>query len=716
MLYGKNGVGKTRLLNAIGPLLRGGRRSFQSDEVAEGGTRNVSAPMAFYGRGGVHVHAPMTREDLAGQTSSAVRGALGAAVAEWMNSDPWTDTSEPAYDYEFEELYPAISTPSLVARLELDEQALAWFLEQGRWFFQPRTEQLFLCDPDPLASPLKERWLAEAAQRQAKLAERSVGDETIRFGQLYQSEDPVDRAVGSAWRYPGLKLHGHFLNSGGSLLMPLPETLDLGTAPPWVAYPILSLPFSVSWRALVLEEGRFTSAALRQRVSGWDPITDLTSRWCGQRSDDERAEVVLHANNLLADLFTDPPVLRLSVRPESYWYRGLPPIEWEVNTAIGGPWLPLDGLGAAHSRFVAFAIERAIEDDLDRRRPAKATSVDVLGMSFPVVDEVVDGGSFTLIDEPERAVHASAERHLAGAIRSLADFVVVSTHSTEFLDVASQSNGSVIRVARRVDGALDAREAMFDLDPSQRQAIADEWGLSPARLTAMTGVFVLVEGAHDQEMIGTLLAKELRQQRAVVMPLHGTKDLHRLATSEFLFSSTDAPIVVCLDNADFVALSRCKDDLATRRNTEAKAGCLSWWRGQPEFKTPEMEQLVLLMQSAVTTRQEHRLQLFGFSKRDIVEYLPANKIHPNYSTWDELDRAFLRMTNRDDFGRGDGKAKKNWVNRTGGHYDVPGIKRALKELAAANGGTAPRHQDFDDLARLLDRVFSSASIRSEGGH
>ena len=61
VLYGKNGVGKTRLLNAIGPLLRGGRRSFQSDEVAEGGTRNVSAPMAFYGRGGVHVHAPMTR-------------------------------------------------------------------------------------------------------------------------------------------------------------------------------------------------------------------------------------------------------------------------------------------------------------------------------------------------------------------------------------------------------------------------------------------------------------------------------------------------------------------------------------------------------------------------------------------------------------------------------------------------------------------------------
>ena len=79
--------------------------------------------------------------------------------------------------------------------------------------------------------------------------------------------------------------------------------------------------------------------------------------------------------------------------------------------------------------------------------------------------------------------------------------------------------------------------------------MAEQWGMSPARLATLVRLFVFVEGPHDHLVIQELLADELRSCGAVVMPLMGTKEVPLVAESEFIFASSEAPVLICLDNA-----------------------------------------------------------------------------------------------------------------------------------------------------------------------
>ena len=723
-LYGKNGVGKTRLLTEIDRLLRAtaSRPTHEAREVDP-----LSPSWAFYSAGGIHLREPISRSDVERHWQEDGHTSISRMVSNWVSDGPWWDRRKPGVDFDGSEV-PIPPESSLLARLELSESDLFWYLEQGAWFLQPHTQRLYLCDPEPYgSSPLAGRWRDESDlwRKDFEKLERG-GDRPhidFRVGRLESGDDSevvdlIESTHHVTWTFPGMGDTG-MIRRGvpARALMPLPEALQLASAPDWVGLPFLAVPGTFSWRCAVISDGlpdrlkksdapttrwslvveqtlaqvphQLDRSAVRERDQlreSVPSIARLKPRLV--HFDDAVDHVATVANELLADLFDDAPILRCRRLPQERWLKGDSPIVWEANTSREGPWFPLEDLGEAHLRYATFSIHRAFTS---RSRRAGATASQ--GPSW--LTSEVDGGSFVLIDEPERALHSAAEVRVARLVSTLGDRALVSTHSTEFLDAASML-GAVQRVERGRDGLVAVHSDALALAPPDREAIADRWGMTPARLATLIKVFVLVEGPHDQLVIEHFAGEDLRASQAVVLPLYGTHDLHHVAMSEWLFRSSDASFLVCVDNASQSALSRIMAGLDKRRQPSQQLGFL---RDEHSGRgvTPEMMHIIELLRAAVETGNHERIRAFGFRKQDIAEYLPVHLIDPRFRTWTELNRAYLASMQRRIWLPGDGKQKKKkWVNLNGGNYSVQGITRALKQLR--DEGETSRHRDFDQLA------------------
>lgn len=692
-IYGKNGVGKTRLLTEIERTLSTGAYRLADGSLVLDGPPDrdpglpPSAASALYQIGGVHLHRPTEASEH--RSIRDVSHPL-ANVAVWLE-DPWAPT------------HPRLG--SVLADLKLTKEDLDALLLRGRWMLSA-TGDLYLCDDQPLNSPLTPHWLSEwdewsrqftnAASRQTRTTRRR-----IRWPDDDEMEWQLAQANGSdvprEWTFSGIMLRMPFAGRrDGRLLPPPPELLGLPPLPSWAGLPFVHVASEVWLHRPIISDG-LLNGSIPRRVERWDEVTNLTVTKLRARSPEVLAEVSRFANELLADLFEAAPVLRLQALPASDWFNGQPPLRWEANMHPHGPWFPLADLGAAHQRFTTFAISRALDVAEANARAARMRQQ-------PRRRPQVGLGTFVLIDEPERALHSSAERRLANALSQLGDRVLVSTHGTEILDIAA-SQGSITRLSWDDDGEMQALDAR--LPEGFDHAAAAEWGLTPSRLGSLSSAIVFVEGPHDQLVVDWMLHATGTKARWTTIPLGGTKELHTLASTGLVFAMSDAPIVVCTDNASTEALDRCRDELQRRRHDHQRFGYLADMRKDTLFRPQEMQQLLRLLEASVSHQRLDRVSLFGFSKRDIVEYLPMSLIDPRFQDWKQLGTAFLADAGRTSFAPGDGRVKKDWVNKHGGSYNVPGIKRALKHLEAHGPFTI--HRDFRRLATRLEALTTAAT-------
>lgn len=692
-LFGRNGVGKTILLREVERLLA--QNAWNRDEPGSD-YPSVSTAEAFYSMGGVHLLAPITRAELFDDDEPV--NPIAQAARDWIASDPLSTGRDRLNVWSLDPVSRELISPLKGAGFTQD--GIVSLLEQGRWMWQPRAEVLYLCDHQPLRGSSSDQWLASAESWASEFSTQTPLP-GVRNGQL--SWEDHDDEFGFCWRFPGISLRGP---SSRSPLMPLPETLGVEWAPEWVGYPVVALPDAPRIRLAVLTDGIETSAKAAPGI--WSTATERTVRTLPQHFsrkhvdfwnstapgavapivhvDDAIEQISLAANAVMSDLFDEAPSLRLRRRPETDWYAGLAPIIWEARATSEGPWISAEELGAGHQRYANFAIERAINHWQRSRIPR-----------IPANSQLVDLGTIALLDEPERALHVLAERHLAAALGALADFVLFSTHSTEFFDAAGESQ---IELRQNAHGNIEIHPVRISLNPDERRVVANRLGITPARLAALTNVYLLVEGVHDRAVIEAFNSSEIERSRAKLLELGGTKDLARVVLSDFLFDSTDAPIAICLDNVNANALDASMDQLRQRQTTSQRHGYLDSLRNDERFHAPEMKQLVELLRAAVRAERLDRIVPLGLSKRDIVEYLPVRAIDPRFESWKALNVAFLKAQGRSTWRPGDGLAKKNWVNANGGRYKVPGIRQALSVVAASG---IPRHRDFDALGqRLLD--------------
>lgn len=696
-VYGKNGVGKSRLLAGLSRLFDPmsyrtdsypGR--YEDDSFSLAVHSFPSPASAAYLRSALHYCWPISRriwEDP--NASSPILDALDEA-AEVASTGRYPGPrfgGRPSQRVGWDEvLLYVMDRLGLDASVETVEQ----LLEHGHWMVSCAPDApAFLCDPRPLDGPLADQWVLAAEQWASELtppAERFDEGDPLSEGHDIQDSgsSPLEmlsqqEGVGEYFRYR-------------SRLPPAPSVLGLEDQPHWFALPlacIVALRGHNPVAALIQEDttGDVDSATIRAlSMTGVGLLSlaktnDLFTAMFLRASDERMRDFQTSANKLLAGLFEEPPLLALELTHPSRWFVGEPSVKWTARNEPDGRRFGVSDLGSAHSRYVRFAIQRAI-------RGTRASSY---------LQDPINRFSVCIIDEPEAALHPSAQRYLASGLRALADFVIVATHSNEVIDMADH----IVHATRSEGSSLALGQLSVDLTPDQRQFEARRLGQTPASLATLTRVVLLTEGAMDATLLSSFLEPELASCRVLLLALHGTKEVAGLASTDYLFHATDAPVVVALDNTNAKFLGGLQRRLLKANALERARLLREALQSEDVRRSSEMKKLVGLLAAANEASRLGRIAVFGFRKRDIVEYLPVSLIKPGAESWEQLWREF-RTAHPDAVGPGSGRQFKAYV---GAGYSVRGVAAAVDRmhvtLEAGQRPSSVRPIEFSRLAQLL---------------
>ena len=192
--------------------------------------------------------------------------------------------------------------------------------------------------------------------------------------------------------------------------------------------------------------------------------------------------------------------------------------------------------------------------------------------------------------------------------------------------------------------------------------------------------------------------------RSCVIPLQGTRGTPNIAEATWLLAATDAQILIAIDNA-----SRVAEIEGWVKSYKDSDDALAYLKRQHTMKpklTSEEQICCNLLQVAVERGVLHRINLFGFTERDIAFYLPADRICPGFNTWAEVLQAY--KAENGPLKTGGGKKFKDWINKKGGKYHERGIKMVASQLfnewAAAGQVDARLPSDFKQLREQIERL------------
>lgn len=369
-----------------------------------------------------------------------------------------------------------------------------------------------------------------------------------------------------------------------------------------------------------------------------------------------------HANTVLDSLLLDPPTLQATVSPFSRWLTDKP-VAWKAQDGADNRPRDPHEMSTAQSRWSLFSACQA-----SIVRSPRGTS------GLPRV---------TVIDEPEAALHRTAESHNADGLaqfitegaQRFGDRLVVATHSPHLIDLP----GAHVFVVNR--GTVAPYTGL------------EELGHRPSAMLDITRTILLVEGVHDDAVLHHLIGDDLRAGHVLVLPLHGGKRLAGTVDSQILFRSGSYNVVALLDNLDpehlehswltALALAALGDDYVTSLRTAFPRN------SEDAF----MRQWLI---ESLKANREHLITPRSLRKGDIIEYLPITALVAPAAgqgkSWDDL-----RAEHAEALMRRDGAAKdfKQWIRMT---YKV-GITDEEVDAGAASMDEVP--DEFVELGKLL---------------
>lgn len=637
-LYGKNGAGKTWILNALRAAARGS---------AAGLTQLVCD---FPPESNAHVWVlenlgkePGTRfqwpEEIGETYISALElppGSIAEFLREWPRRHQrffWREGSEDALISELacSSRFALVPTGSVSPQWDVwlclyNDQSInpAFYaaVQDFKSFHDrlPASRSEFL---DELEAELSGMGHLSANELEAARVDKGIEWEIDAIESYMR--DPVSEWV---WQYSDNLGAGL---AGKSLVEAFVGMLDDG-----LPVPVVKL-FETSAIPLKLEDDEddgdlnLATAHSLATFSNWDGrttgrdarITRDTDRWV--------KKISTRANRIYHDLLQDGPELRLEVLDPHQWLTR-PGLRWGVRT--GRDFVPIDRLSRAERRWARVAIQRALNTD---------STVSLL-----------------VVDEPEAALHRAAERHMARGLNDLAvdgPRLVVATHSPEVLN----TRGSDLVHVRKSDG----RSTVGQIPELSAESL-DVLGLNSADLIGIYRVFLLVEGVHDVVILECLLGDILKESRVKVVAMRGGSKLPGTIESQLIFDMSDAQVVALLDNVEAQQIERVWKEALDKRRRGGESDAITHLNNSlrvalTDRKGEEYGWISNWLSRALEKGRENRMTPLGLNKLDIIEYLPVESLVPRASkSWVELraehDDTLNRSKNRLPF--------KTWLERT----------------------------------------------------
>ena len=374
------------------------------------------------------------------------------------------------------------------------------------------------------------------------------------------------------------------------------------------------------------------------------------------------------ANEIYASLLLDAPALEVHVPHPEAMVTGSR-VRWGARRGPQSPFVPIDELSTAERNWAAIAIEMA----LDGPQPG-----------------------FLLIDEPEAALHRSAESFMAQGLMSIADQwgldVVVATHSPELLN----QSGANVNLIRRSDQGLVGGRQIHQLGSEGREDLLD-MGLQPSDLLRRQRGFLLVEGEHDRHVLDAFIGDRLRELRIEMLPMRGAGKLTSALDARVLYDFTDAHIFVLLDalDSDYVEQTwESATRIAKTQGTEAAIAHVIQQMGQ--IKIDEAKSLAAFMARAIERGLQDRHTPLAMSAPDILDYLPASAFVAGASSWKSLREELERDQGRPP----SGTEFKKWLAKRGTKFSEANIRQAAKSIAVP-----------DELIKHLNRMSETINGR-----
>lgn len=363
---------------------------------------------------------------------------------------------------------------------------------------------------------------------------------------------------------------------------------------------------------------------------------------------------VSRINEIYGDMLDGAPELTLVPGEYLDWMTGRP-FRWQ------GDGFPLEQLSRAQQRWARISIG--------------------LGLSA--------GRGLIVIDEPEAALHRTAEGRMAHGLTQLAAEgynVVVATHTPALINNPA---GHKLRCIKE-----NGRSTIVPLEKPDLQNLED-LGLQPSDLLGGVRIFVLVEGQHDEQVLQHFLSPQLEEASAHLLPVDGASKLASAVDGSLLLSYTRAPILAVLDNDQARELEDLKETcvgVAVTKGLPAAQALVDDLKRHGTL-TAEARFVADFVITGLKRGVIERLHIHGLSKPDILWYLPTNAIMRTEKTWEQLHQEHLKAS--------DGKRAKFKTflrNSRGADLEPESIRKALKAT----------HETPADFANLGDRIIQLA--------
>lgn len=512
-----------------------------------------------------------------------------------------------------------------------------------------------------------------------------ISDATLRFLKSPKGQELLESMDWAAYCFFLEGLEPNLLFDGDEQL--LENWLSFGRfterdRPAWAPWPLEWMGSQTPRAPELPNFGRDTIADVDELTS---TPSILFKKWVFGDLEHRAPQISELATTLAKKLLLNAPTVRLNFGRDAYvdlgdydeegeedeedWHLlvGAVPT-WEIGDPYSGAELGLETFSPTQQRWLTLAINLAVW--IEKRR----NQLELQGKPLPKV-------AVLFCDEPETGLPLEAQRHLSYGLSSISSTFgvtfILASHSPAIL---SDSGFGLAQVYRRPKPSRrrPTLPEIRTLEEGERSRLAQA-GVPPSEMLYLYRTILLVEGLHDQWFLDELVGPELEQLRVKLLPVHGAKQAAALFASEagLLFEhAPQARFVVAVDGTKQelleAMLAEAQGEASEAERLAALGEIVS--NGEPSDEAKVMH--ALLRKAIETDRVGDVGGLFGFRERDIIEYLDPAAFGLDL-TWPELR---VKHQERIENKKGTPRDFKKWLGLSfNASFDESAIRSAVPQ-------------------------------------